>query len=246
MSAASSPGTRTPAAAEGPSATEGSVAAVTRQLRTWIVNGSLLPGVQLRQDEIAEQLNVSRLPVREALQILTERQLLEHRRHRGYFVANRAKDEIDQLNRMLDLLEPELIQSARWLEPDELDYLKSLNAQLEDLVDSDDVASFIDVNRLFHFTIFSYSPMKVILGEVERLWTLIDANTARSLASPAEKRRTVKEHSTMISALERRSRTALLRISETHRTETYISGRNPAKTVSPGSVAYRSPGKKRP
>jgi DNA-binding GntR family transcriptional regulator len=238
MSTPSGPGTRTP------SATEGSVAAVTRQLRTWIVNGSLLPGVQLRQDEIAEQLNVSRLPVREALQILTERQLLEHRRHRGYFVANRAKDEIDQLNRMLNLLEPELIQSARWLEPDELDYLKSLNAQLEDLVDSDDVASFIDLNRLFHFTIFSYSPMKIILGEVERLWTLIDANTARSLASPAEKRRTVKEHSTMISAIERRSRTALLRISETHRTETYISGRNPGPTVSPGTVAYRTPGKK--
>lgn len=209
----------------------GPVEQVVHQLRSWIMDGSLLPGVQLRQEELAEQLKVSRLPVREALRILTERELLEHRRHRGYFVANRAKDSIDQLHRMLELLEPELIESIRWPEVEEIARLTALNRELEDLVDTEDVASFTDVNRSFHFTIFSLSPLTTIFGEVQRLWTLIDANTARSLASAESRKRTVAEHAAIIRSLERRSRAAILRTSATHRTGTFIGGRRSAAVV---------------
>jgi DNA-binding GntR family transcriptional regulator len=205
----------------------GPVDQVVRQLRSWIMDGSLLPGVQLRQEELADQLNVSRLPVREALRILTERELLEHRRHRGYFVAKRAKDSIQQLNRMLELLEPELIRTIRWPEAEEIAELVAMNQQQAELVDADDVAAFIDMNRLFHFTIFSLSPQTTIFGEVQRLWTLIDANTARGLASTQSRRRAVTEHAAIIRTLERRSQAALLRTSEIHRTETYTTGRLP-------------------
>lgn len=208
-----------------PFSSGGPVDDVVRQLRLWIMEGTLLPGVQLRQDEIAEQLSVSRLPVREALRMMTERGLLEHRRHRGYFVANRAKDEIDQLNRILDLLEPELLQTARWPTAEEIEHLVALNDELEALVETDDVASFTDLNRRFHFEIFSLSPLGTILNEVERLWTRIDANTARSLASIEGKKRTIREHRAIVRALERRSQTALLRATETHRTETFNAGR---------------------
>jgi DNA-binding GntR family transcriptional regulator len=205
----------------------GPVDQVVRQLRSWIMDGSLLPGVQLRQEELADQLNVSRLPVREALRILTERELLEHRRHRGYFVARRAKDSIQQLNRMLELLEPELIRTIRWPDAKEIAELVTLNDRQAELIDADDVAGFIDLNRLFHFSIFSLSPQTTIFGEVQRLWTLIDANTARGLAARDSRRRAVTEHAGIIRALEKRSQTALLRTSEVHRTETFTNGLYP-------------------
>ncbi|HUZ20282.1 MAG TPA: GntR family transcriptional regulator [Acidimicrobiales bacterium] len=202
----------------------GPVDQVVAQLRSWIMDGSLLPGVQLRQEEMADLLQVSRLPVREALRILTEQELLEYRRHRGYFVARREKDDIAQINRMLDLLEPELIRTARWPTAEELATLRRLNAEMEELVMSDEAARFINLNRTFHFTIFSLSPLTVIFGEVNRLWTMIDANTARSLASPEGKKRTLKEHRAIIRALEKKSLADALRTSELHRMSTYTSG----------------------
>ena len=41
-----------------------------RELRNQILQGRLLPGEQIRQEEVAEQLRISRVPVREALSIL--------------------------------------------------------------------------------------------------------------------------------------------------------------------------------
>jgi len=184
--------------------------------------------VQLRQEETAELLQVSRLPVREALWILTEQKLLEYRRNRGYFVAKRAKDDIAQLHRMLVLLEPELLQTARWPTPEEVVQLKALNENMRGLIYSDEIGRFIELNYTFHFTIFGLSPSTVILAEVERLWTMVDANTASALSIAEGRRRSVDEHSAIVKALERRSVSSVLRASEVHRESTYAGGRSVA------------------
>ena len=56
-------------------------------LRQMIIEGSLLPGEQLGEARIAEQMGVSRAPVREALQQLVQEKLLVAARNRGVSVA---------------------------------------------------------------------------------------------------------------------------------------------------------------
>jgi len=76
--------------------------------------GELNPGEQLRQEDLAEELGVSRVPVREALHALAEQRVLVHQKHRGFFVAKRNAHEVAQFARMLELIEDDLLASIRW------------------------------------------------------------------------------------------------------------------------------------
>lgn len=62
-----------------------------------IVTGSLAPGEPLREDSIAQELGVSRGPVREALRQLEESGLVVTSHHRGTFVAKISADDLRQI-----------------------------------------------------------------------------------------------------------------------------------------------------
>jgi DNA-binding GntR family transcriptional regulator len=61
---------------------------IARQLRAAIMSGSLPPGMQLGEAELAARFAVSRGPLREAMQRLVQEGLLRSERHRGLFVIN--------------------------------------------------------------------------------------------------------------------------------------------------------------
>jgi len=67
---------------------------VTERLRAAIVNGSLKPGSQLSEVELANTFGVSRGPVREALQRLVQEGLLLSEPHRGVFIPVLTDDDI--------------------------------------------------------------------------------------------------------------------------------------------------------
>ena len=67
---------------------------VTERLRTSIVNGSLEPGSQLSEVELANSFGVSRGPVREALQRLVQEGLLLSEPHRGVFIPVLTEDDV--------------------------------------------------------------------------------------------------------------------------------------------------------
>jgi|SRR5699024_5631464 len=81
---------------------ESTAALIARRLRTAITNGSLAPGSQLGETELATQFGVSRRPLREAMQRLVTEGLLygeRHRglygeRHRGLFVIDPGPDDV--------------------------------------------------------------------------------------------------------------------------------------------------------
>ena len=175
------------------------------QLRTMILDGELSPGEQIRQQEMAEQFGVSRVPLREALNVLADQGLLSHRPHQGYFVAKRGVREMQQIRRMLELLETELMNSIEWPDAGLLAHLTALNEQMRRHV-YDDGSSVVRTNREFHFRIFELSPDKLILEEVRRLWNLADPLIAAKLSSPEARERTVREHELILDALRRQDR----------------------------------------
>ncbi len=60
---------------------------IYQSLRQWIIDGTLEPGERLNDNELAQYFSVSRTPVREALQLLTEQKLVRVVPSSGTFVA---------------------------------------------------------------------------------------------------------------------------------------------------------------
>lgn len=84
--------------------------AVADKLREQIIRGDIPEGAQLRQDAIANQFRVSRIPVREALRQLDAEGLITIVPHRGAIVPVLSPDDIEELFTIRALLEPELLK----------------------------------------------------------------------------------------------------------------------------------------
>jgi len=196
---------------------DGAMDMALRRLHEMIVAGALLPGEQIRQQEVAEQLGVSRVPLREALNVLARQGLLVHRPHQGYFVAKRLPLELAQVRRMLHLLESELMRSIEWPDKATLEELESLNARMMECAHANDWTPLLALNRRFHFIVFELSPYKLILDQVTRLWDIAEPNIARKLSLSEARERTLQDHAELLDALRRRDRAACLRVMNDHR-----------------------------
>lgn len=186
-------------------------------LKTLIINGDLNPGEQIRQEEMAEQLKVSRVPLREAMNVLADQGLLHHRPHQGYFVTKRAPAERAQINRMLHLMETELMMTLRWPDETTLASLRALNDQMRGFVKRADIGGLIQANRQFHLRIFSLSPNNLILDETRRLWSMAEPLMWSKYDRPEDREQTLVQHDSLIDALEKRDRNRCVTELEHHR-----------------------------
>lgn len=202
---------------------DGALDLAMSRLREMIVAGALLPGEQIRQQEVADGLGVSRVPLREALNVLARQGLLVHRPHQGYFVAKRLPLELAQIRRMLQMLEDELLGSLGWPDEATLAELEQLNTQMLAHAQDTDWMAMLPLNRQFHFRIFELSPYKLILDQVARLWDLAEPFIANKLALREARIRTCEEHGRLVDALRRRDRAACVQLLHDHRSST-VSG----------------------
>jgi DNA-binding GntR family transcriptional regulator len=85
---------------------------VLEAVRARILDGSLPPGSQIKQSELAERLGVSQAPVREAFSQLVEEGLLERIPYRGVFVLGLTKQDVNEIYQIRQALEILAVQVA--------------------------------------------------------------------------------------------------------------------------------------
>lgn len=189
------------------------------QIRQMILNGQLLPGQKLHQADLAAQLNVSRIPVREALSALQAEGVLQHRANTGFVVARFSGEDLAELYLMRRLLETELMRTADLdsIDPAELE---KLDEELATIPPDERPDDYQATNRRFHFAIFESSPLALVRREVERLW--YQSSFYRSLyLSEAKVALSVhEEHLEIIKAVRDRDLEALIKASDVHRNAT--------------------------
>jgi DNA-binding GntR family transcriptional regulator len=141
---------------------------VVEHLRTLILSGDLAPGARIRQEEVAAELGSSRLPVREALQILSHQGLVRLRPNAGAIVMPFDPVECDMIYRVREQVEPIILaESAPNLGEAQLAELGRLQ---EVIAQTRDVEEFLDLDRRFHLTSYAGCPMESMLKMVERFW----------------------------------------------------------------------------
>jgi DNA-binding GntR family transcriptional regulator len=186
---------------------------IADRVRELVARGALPPGLRLGQAELAEQFEASRMPVREALKLLSAEGVVVHDPNRGFFVSKLSSDEARQLFKMRHLIEDALLAEVRWPTEDELKDLTARAEELETLLNAGDRSTWWTRHRDFHRTIFDLSPEKIIVNEAMRLWSLTDRY--RSLlplpTRPSAERSVVEKHN-LVQALAGKDRKALLEV----------------------------------
>jgi len=179
-------------------------ARVADHLRTAILRGEIRPGDWIRQEEIAERLGSSRLPVREALLVLEAEGLIEHERHRGARVPSLSMHEVDVIYKMRE--QPEqlaLAESIPNLSEAQVRHLELLQERIEA---DDDVAAFLELDREFHLTSYAGCGIEQLTSTVTRLWntTTHYRRTYLQLTGPARTWVIHAEHRLLLDAIARR------------------------------------------
>jgi DNA-binding GntR family transcriptional regulator len=131
--------------------------AVAEKLRDQIIRGEIPEGAQLRQDVIATQYQVSRIPVREALRQLDAEGLITIFPNRGAIVPELSPDDIEELFAIRALLEPEVLKhSIPRLSPADLSHADEiLNKFVKELRREDHISTWGRLNWQFHSTLYS-------------------------------------------------------------------------------------------
>lgn len=147
---------------------------IADELRSLIARGTLSPGMRLGQTELATQFSASRVPVREALKLLSSEGIIEHDPNRGFFVTRLSSAEAEQLFTLRNLVEDELMRTVVWPDATQLAELEAHALRMEEMLNAGDRQNWWAEHRAFHTAIFDLSPNKIIMRETMRLWALTD------------------------------------------------------------------------
>src|SRR5918998_4976666 len=118
---------------------------IVDQLKRVIIAGELRPGDRVLETDLAEQLGVSRGPVRQAFRQLEQEGLLVSYPHRGTFVASVPEDEIDEVYALRAHVEVYAARRVVARQPDEAARaLQELVDAMQAAADAKDLAALAD------------------------------------------------------------------------------------------------------
>ncbi|HEX8725263.1 MAG TPA: GntR family transcriptional regulator [Gemmatimonadaceae bacterium] len=192
------------------------VTSLTRDaIRDRILRGGYPAGQPLRQDAIAEQLGVSRIPVREALRLLEAEGLVTFNPHRGAVVSTLSPAEIEELFELRAEIEADLLVRAMpHMTPAHLARADDILDTYEASLARGQVAGWGSLNWKFHSALYAPAGRPVTMGVVHRLHQHCDRYARMQLALTHGEQRAITEHRNILVAIRRRNATraaALLR-----------------------------------
>lgn len=130
---------------------------VVETLREKILNGEIKAGQPLRQAALAEELNVSRIPVREALLQLEAEGLVSFEPHKGATATELNADQVDELFELRAMLEADLLAaSIPNLTDEKLTEATDLLARLDKALGKENAANtWSELNSNYHNCLYS-------------------------------------------------------------------------------------------
>ncbi len=140
---------------------------VLELLRDKILAGELAAGSRLVQSDLAEMMEVSTTPVREALRDLASEGLVRFDPHRGAVVQELSPLEFKEIYEVRMLLEPMAIRKAvERITPEHLKRLERLHLLM---MEETTPARWVQLNREFHMGIYETSLSPRIAGIIRTL-----------------------------------------------------------------------------
>lgn len=171
-------------------------------LRQAIVHGKLAEGASLRQDALARMFNVSRIPVREALQRLEAAGLAASVRYRGVVVKGLNPEEIREIFEFRALVEPDVIRLA--VPNQSSKTLRDASELYERFSRETNPALWSDLNKLFHGALYRDCKRPYYLWVVARSNDLVQRYVRHQLELTDGMAEANKQHADILNACKKK------------------------------------------
>jgi DNA-binding GntR family transcriptional regulator len=175
---------------------------VTAEIQRLILSGELPPGARVDQIELATQLEVSRHPVRQAIERLAERGFIILHPHRSAIIAEISVEDMDELYRARRVVEEWAIRQSweRGTPPLAADVMPAFK-QLERADAAQDLEAYMAANRAFHLAMYQGCGNRYILRTITSLFDLSERYQRTALHHKRRVDRSHRDHKAMMKAL---------------------------------------------
>lgn len=178
---------------------------VAAQLRDRIFGGELLPGTFLDEARLAEQLQISRTPLREALKVLSAEGLVRHEPRRGSFVNEVTEQDLDEIFPVLALLEGRCAREAALHASDaDLAQLEVLHDKLSRHARAKRINDYYAANFAIHEAIITLANNRWLALVIADLRKIVKLARLQQLHAPGRLEQSLSEHLAVFAALKAR------------------------------------------
>lgn len=175
---------------------------VCETLREAIINGVLKPGERLMEIQLAEELGVSRTPVREAIRKLELEGFVIMIPRRGTYVADLSiKDvnEVFEVRTSLDVLAAGL--AAERITDEELEQMERLLVQIGEYIEQGNMERIVEADSQFHDILYQASRNDRLVGIINNLREQLTRFRSMSMSYPGRLKNTLEEHGRLVEAI---------------------------------------------
>ena len=178
---------------------------VAAQLRELIFSGAVAPGDFLDEVKLAEQLKISRTPLREALKVLTAEGLVRHEPRRGCFVNQVTEQDLDEIFPVLALLEGRCAYEAATHASDaDLATLEELHQKLSKHAKARRINEYYAANFAIHEAIITLASNRWLAGVIADLRKIVKLARLQQLHAPGRLDQSLSEHLAVFASLKAR------------------------------------------
>lgn len=175
---------------------------VSETLREAIISGVLKPGERLMEIQLAEELGVSRTPVREAIRKLELEGFVIMMPRRGTYVSDVSiKDinEVYEIRTALDVLAAGL--AAERITSEELEQMERLLVEIAEYIEQDQLEKIVEADSKFHDILYQASRNERLKGIISNLREQFTRIRSKSMSYPGRLKNTLGEHRRLVEAL---------------------------------------------
>jgi DNA-binding GntR family transcriptional regulator len=195
---------------------------VYRILKARIIKGDLKPGEKLLENKIAEQLGVSRTPVREALRELSVEGFIEISPNQAKIVSTVTFDEIRDLLQIRGVLEGLGANiAAKKINPEKIEKFNKIIDQMKhytanNLVSEESILNFTRLDIEFHDLILNICGNKWLIQMHNNLKNHINRFRVRSFSVPGTFSKSLSEHCKILDAIKKGESEVAEKLSKIH------------------------------
>lgn len=182
-----------------------------------IMQGQLSPGERLLEVQLADEMGVSRTPVREAIRRLELEGFVVMVPRKGAYVAGLSVKDVEEVYEIRTVLETLAVRlAAQRMQPADYQQLDELAEKMCATWQEGDVDNWVNLDARFHELLYKFSRNDRLVYMMSNIMEQLSRYRIISLANVEVRHNSLSEHQELIEALKRRDSEAAAIAASTH------------------------------